>query len=190
VSESSDHSADVRGLGAVVLAGATPCLPGDAAQVPWRGEPPVRAAARAAVEAGLWPVVVVIARDGDETRAAVAGLPVATVLDEVERPDASTGIRRGLARLRECAPRLRGAVILDCTPPGADAARLEALAADFAAGGRPIAACGEPGGPGLPALFAAEVLPELLSLAHGQGATDLLLRDPARVTRSPPAPRG
>lgn len=186
MSEPSDHSADVRGLGAVVLAGAIPCAPGDAARVPWRGEPPVRAAARAAVEAGLWPVVVVIARDGDETRAAVAGLPVATVLDDVERPDASTGIRRGLARLRECAPRLRGAVILDCAPPGADAARLAALAADFAAGGRPMAACDQPGGLRLPALFAAEVLPELLSLTHGQGAAELLLRDPARVTPSPP----
>lgn len=189
MSEQSDHSAAVRGLGAVVLAGAGLAAPGEAAQVPWRGEPPVRAAARAAVEAGLWPVVVVIARDGDEARSAVAGLPVATVLDDVERPDASTGIRRGLARLRECAPRLRGAAILDGAAPGAGVARLAALAAAFAAGGRPMAACEQPDGLGLPALFAAEVLPELLALAPGEDAADLLLRDPERVTRAPP-PRG
>ncbi len=189
MSEASGHSGDAGGVGAVVLATLPAPSAEEAARVPWRGEPPVRAAARAAVEAGLWPVVVVIARDADQARFAVAGLPVATVLDDVERPDASTGIRRGLARLRECAPRLRGALILDGAAPPDDA-ELAALLTAFSAGGRPIAACERAGGPGLPAIFSAEVLPELLALVHGEGAADLLMRDPARVTRSSLADRG
>lgn len=190
MSEASGHSGDASGVGAVVLATLPAPRAEEAARVPWRGEPPVRAAARAAVEAGLWPVVVVIARDADEARSAVAGLPVATVLDDVEQPDASTGIRRGLARLRECAPRLRGALILDGAAPAAGGAELAALLTAFSAGGRPIAACERAGGPGLPAIFSAEVLPELLALVHGEGADDLLMRDPARVTRSWLADRG
>lgn len=176
-------SKDTQGLGAVVLAG-------EATGTPWTTagrEPPVRSAARAAVDAGLWPVAVVVARDAEEARAALAGLPVATALDDAPHPDRSTGIRRGLARLRECAPGLRGVVVLDCPASPVDAAHLAALAVALQAGGRPIAASALDGALGLPALFAAEILPELLALAGGQGAAEVLARDPTRVTPVPPA---
>lgn len=171
----SDHD-DRQGLGAVVVAG------GPAEGSPWQGQPAIRGAARAAVEAGLWPVVVVVGRDAEAARAALAGLPVATALDDVPRPDLSSGIRRGLARLRECAPGLRGAVILDCALPATDAAHLADLAAALRAGGRPIAASEDDGGLHLPALFAAEVLPELLALGGPDHAGAVLDRDPGRVT--------
>lgn len=172
-----------QGLGAVVLAGEEAGAHGAAAG----REPPVRVAARACVEAGLWPVAVVVRRDAEEARAALAGLPVATALDDAPRPGRATGIRRGLARLRECAPGLRGVAVLDCAEAPADAAHLAALAAALHAGGRPIAASMQDGALGLPALFAAEVLPELLALAGGQGAAEVLAREPSRVTAVPPA---
>jgi molybdenum cofactor cytidylyltransferase len=178
---------DTQGLGAVVLAAGAAGVPGAVAERgPGNGPPPARDAARAAVEAGFWPVVVVVGRDAEAARSVLAGLPVATVLDDVPNPDASTGIRRGLARMRECAPGLRGALILDCARP-TDAPHLVALAAALRAGGRPIAASAIEGALGLPALFAAEFLPELIALAAGEGAAAVLARDAARVTPVPPS---
>ena len=177
---------DRQAFGAVVLTGEAAGVTGAEAG----REPPVRIAARAAVDAGLWPVAVVVRRDAEETRAALAGLPVATTLDDAPRPDRATGIRRGLARLRECAPGLGGVMVL-CADTPACAAHLAALAAALHAGGRPIAASARDGALGLPALFGAEVLPELLALAGGQGAAEVLARDPSRVTPvTPVAPTG
>ena len=174
---------DTQGLGAVLLAAGAAGAPGAVAERgPGDGPSPVRDAARAAVEAGLWPVVVVVGRDAEEARSVLAGLPVATVLDDVPHPDESSGIQRGLARLRECAPGLLGAVILDCARPASEAAHLIALAAALRAGRRPMAASALGGALQLPALFAAEMLPELLALGAGQCASDVLARDPARVT--------
>ncbi len=104
---------DTQAFGAVVLTGEAAGVTGAEAG----REPPVRIAARAAVDAGLWPVAVVVRRDAEETRAALAGLPVATTLDDAPRPDRATGIRRGLARLRECAPGLGGVMVLDAPRP-------------------------------------------------------------------------
>lgn len=178
---------DTQGLGALVLA-AGGAAERPAAPAAWHGATPVCGAARAAVEAGLWPVVVVVGPGDEVARAALAGLPVATVLDDGPHPDLASGVRRGLARLRECAPGLRGVAILDCAAPAADAAHLAALAAALQAGGRPLVASARDAALGLPVLLAAELLPELAALAAGEGAAELLARDPGRVTPVPHAP--
>jgi molybdenum cofactor cytidylyltransferase len=166
-----DRDPDVTGMGGIVLAD---CWPERARS--GRGlslvqdERPVHRAARAAMEAGLWPVVVVVGGEAEELRAALAGLPVVTAGGSLLGGGQARALRAGLERLLECAPAARGAVVLGCDPAGVEASHLRALAA-ACGGGRAAAACFA-GRLGLPALFPAAHFPALRSL---EGDVDALL---------------
>jgi molybdenum cofactor cytidylyltransferase len=181
-----DAGTDVAGLGGIVLAaGGSRRLGASKQLLVLRGEALVRRAARAAVEAGLWPAVVVVGARCDEVRAALAGLPVVTVSNPAFAEGMAGSIRLGLARLVECAPAVRGVVLLACDQPAVVAAHLTALAAAARREGKPIAASAYGGTVGVPALFAAALFPELLALTGDTGARRLLASDAARVTAVP-----
>ncbi len=158
-----EQDPDVTGVGGIVLAD---CWAGGArgggGLYLLGGELPAHRAARAAMEAGLWPVVVVVGGEAEELRAALAGLPVVTaggVLLGCGRPAA---LRAGLTRLLECAPSARGAVVVGCDPAAVEAAYLRALAR--ACGGARVAAASFAGRLGLPAFFPAAHFPTLQTL--------------------------
>lgn len=144
----------------------------------------MRRAARATVEAGLWPVVVVVGERADEVRAALAGLPVVTVACADLSEGGAASLRVGLGRLSECSPAVLGALVLWCDQPAVRAGHLRALAA--ARGPEaPLAASVVAGALGLPALFPAELFEELRSLAGDRGCANLLARLGPRVARVP-----
>lgn len=178
------------GHGAVVLAaGASKRLGTPKQLLSWHGEPLVRRAARAATEAGLWPVVVVLGARADEVRAALAGLPVATVANPGFASGIGGSIKVGLHRLRVCSPEVKGVIFVACDQPLVQPAHLAALAAAAQAGGKPIAASAYGGALGIPAFFDASVFPELLKLHGDAGARGVIAREAARVA-SVPLPGG
>lgn len=149
-----------------------------------RGEPLVRRAARAAVDAGLWPVVVVVGDRAEEVRAALAGLPVVTVANGAFAEGLAESIRLGLERLAECAPEASGVVLLACDQPAVRAGHLRALAAARREES-PLAASSYSGAVGMPVLVPAALFPELRSLAGETGCAELLMRHAARVAPVP-----
>jgi molybdenum cofactor cytidylyltransferase len=177
---------EAAGLGAVVLAAGPSSRLGQPKQLlEWEGEPLVRRAARTALDAGLWPVVVVLGARCDEVRAALAGMPLATVHNAAFAEGLAGSIRAGLHRLRVCAPAVKGAVLLACDQPLVDPAHLGALATAAESAGKPIAASAYAGTLGMPALFAASIFPELLRLQADAGARRVIAREEARVTSVP-----
>lgn len=171
----------IQGVGSIVLAAGlvrSLAAPGCLRLVD--GEAWVRRAARAALEAGLWPVVAVVGEHPDGVRGALAGLPVATVANTEYERGPGGSIRLGLRRVTECAPAARGVVLVGCEPPGADARLLRSLPAAASERGA-VAALRRADGVGLPAFFPAAAFDSLAGLADEEGCAELLRRHAAGV---------
>ncbi|HSN92683.1 MAG TPA: nucleotidyltransferase family protein [Anaeromyxobacteraceae bacterium] len=151
--------------------------------LPFEGEPLVRRAARAALEAGFAPVVVVVGGHAAEVRAALAGLPVEGVENAAWQEGMAGSVRLAVARL--AAAGVRAAALLGCDQPHLGAAHLVRLEQARLASGAPVAASEYAGTRGVPAVFDAALFPELLALGGDRGAKSVIARDPSRVVGVP-----
>jgi len=79
----------------------------------WRGEPFIRVVAKTALEAGLFPVIVVTGSNANRCEAALQGLPVKTVMNEDWQSGQGSSIRKGVqslppSSLRDTSPKSLG----------------------------------------------------------------------------------
>lgn len=165
----------VRGVGSIVLV-----ADGGGPAHAFVDELRLRRSVRAALDARLWPVVVVVSDPADEFRASLAGLPVATVANANVAAGQAAALRLGLKRVSECAPDAVGVVVVACDPP-VEADHLRALAAAARPRRGALAASSHDGQLGLPVFFPAAVFPELRALAAGELCTDVLARHASEV---------
>lgn len=87
--------------GVILAAGAASRMGRPKLLLPWKGEALICHAARAALEGGLQPVVVVTGAGADEMRAALAGLPVQLAHNPDWQAGQSTSVRTGIQALPE-----------------------------------------------------------------------------------------
>lgn len=146
------------------------------------GRPLVRASVEAVVAAGLDDVVVVLGREAAAVGAALAGLPVRTVMNPGYAEGQSTSVRAGLGAL---LPGTAAAVIALGDQPLPDAGLIGCLVAAFRERGAPIVVPRYRDGRGNPVLFAASVFDELGAVTGDQGGRDVIARDPTRVVEIP-----
>ncbi len=145
----------------------------------WQGEPLVRHSVRAALEADLWPVVVVVGAHAEAVAAAVNDLPV-TVLPN---PDWATGlassIRRAVAWARSQHPVPAALVFFPADHPYIPASLPRALVAAHATTLAPIIAPLVQGARrGQPVLFDQRTYADLAALTGDVGGRALLRRYP------------
>ncbi|GLH69185.1 hypothetical protein GETHPA_07180 [Geothrix rubra] len=160
-------------VAAVVLAaGSGRRMGGPKALLVVDGETLLRRAARTALAAGCTPVVAVVgpwAPDLEDLEVLVVPNPQA---DE----GMASSIRAGLAALPEG---VEAVLLLAVDQPAVDPGLLRDLLALFrASGGRP-AACAYGESLGIPAIFPAHLLPDLMDLRGDRGAKAILLREGA-----------
>jgi molybdenum cofactor cytidylyltransferase len=148
----------------VLAAGASSRLGRPKQLVVWREETLVHRAARLSVESGLGPVRVVTGARAEDVAQAVAALPVTCVHNAHAEEGIASSIRQGLQGLDTAV------LVLTCDQPLLTAEHLRALARTWRDTGAPIVASGYEGIVGVPALFSAALLPELLALRGDQGA--------------------
>jgi len=140
-----------------------------------RGEPLVRRAARAALEAGCAPVFVVTGARAAAVEAALAGIPVACVRNAAHAEGLASSIRAGVAAVADTTPLCDGVLVALVDQPAAGAALLRALRARFeAALGARIVACAYAGALGAPAVFPRALFRELAALRGDRGAKAIL----------------
>jgi molybdenum cofactor cytidylyltransferase len=122
--------------------------------------------------------VVVLGRDGDAVRSALAGLPVRFVTNADFRSGLSTSLRAGV---EAADPSTRAAIIVLGDQPGVTADIIDRLIEEGRRSGRPIVVPEYAGTRGNPVIFDATVFGELETIEGDQGARAVIARDPTRV---------
>jgi len=161
--------------GVVLAAGASNRLGRPKQSIVIGGETLVERAARVAREAGLSPVMVVVAPVGDYGHS-LQQQGYLVVLNESADEGIAASIRSGIRAAR--ALKAEGAVLLACDQPTLTADHLRQLCAEA----QSICGSGYAGKVGIPAYFPTSIFPSLLQLQGDTGARDLLHN--ARSVRS------
>ena len=160
-------------IAAVVLAAGGSSRLGRPKQlVPIHGEPLVRRAARAALDAGCRPVMVVLGAEQEAVGAAVADLPVQPVGNPRWADGVGSSIACGVRAAAADGP--AGCIVLPCDQPQLSEGVLAALIERYRRGEAQAVACAYGGTVGAPVLFAPALFDRLSALTGDSGAKRVL----------------
>lgn len=146
------------------------------------GQPLIRLSVERVLAARIDDVVVVLGRDAEAVAAALAGLPVRTVVNPRYAEGQSTSLRAGLDALLADT---EAAVVALGDQPLPDPGLIGRLVDRFRETRRPIVVPRYRDGRGNPVLFAAGLFDELRAVTGDQGGRGVIARDPARVAEVP-----
>lgn len=141
----------------------------------WRGEPLVRHVARAALEAGLSPVVVVTGCAAQSVEAALESLPVQMIYNAAWQEGQSTSVKAGVQVL---PPETGGAIFMLADQPHTPVELIASLVEAHAGTLSPLVAPLVQGQRANPVLFDRATFPDLLSISGDQGGRVLFSRYP------------
>lgn len=133
----------------------------------WRGQPFVRAVAQTALQAGLWPVIVVTGANADPVETSVRDLNVTTIRNEEWNRGQGSSIRAGVRAL--ASTHVGGAVFLLSDQPQVTTAVIRALVEKHAEGLYPVVAPMVMDRRGNPVLFDRVTFPDLESIKGDTG---------------------
>lgn len=168
--------------GVVLAAGAATRMGRPKQLLDWNGRPLVRVAAETALEAGLFPVLVVIGYAHEAVAEALHDLPVHCVMNSAYAAGQSTSLRAGIAALGHAGA---AAMVLLGDQPFVTPAIVARLLAAWHTSEQPIAAPLYAGQRGNPVLFSRTLFPALLAVEGDQGARAVLAANHDRITLVP-----
>jgi molybdenum cofactor cytidylyltransferase len=164
-------------IGAVILAAGSSSRMGSPKQIlRFRGESLLRRAARAALDAGCSPVIVVTGANAELSRRELDGLDVREVLNPRWETGMASSIAAGLEGLLGVDADAAAAVFLLCDQPHVTSGVISGLAAAHRVTGMPVIASTYGGSFGVPALFGRPLFAELARLEGGAGAKQVIER--------------
>jgi len=162
-------------LGAILLAAGGSSRMGSPKQLlQVSGETLLRRAARAALDAGADPVIVVLGHAAEACRESVEDLPVRPVVNEEWREGQGSSLRCGVAALLANKPDCPAVLVLLTDQVQVTAEVIRRLSVAFHKRGKGIAVSryGEVLGP--PAIFHARYFPQLAALQGDRGARSII----------------
>ena len=165
-------SADASIAAVVLAAGGSARLGRPKQLVPIHGEPLVRRAARAALDAGCRPVMVVLGAEREAVGAAVADLPIQPVGNPHWADGVGSSIACGVRAAAADGP--AGCIVLPCDQPRLSEGVLAALIERYRRGEAQAVACAYGGTVGAPVLFAPALFDRLSALTGDSGAKRVL----------------
>jgi molybdenum cofactor cytidylyltransferase len=136
----------------------------------FQGRTLLRRAAEEAVASGCHPVVIVLGAYADRLTREIVDLPVLVAHNVAWRTGMGGSIRTGIEALTEAGHAVDGVVIAVCDQPFCDASVIHRLLEGHARGEQRIVTASYAGGYGVPVLFDATLVPELLALDGPEGA--------------------
>lgn len=172
----------VEHIGAIILAAGPSTRMGQPKQLlPIDGQPLLLRAVNAALEAPVWPVVVVLGAHAEHIRPVLARSPVLVAENPAWAEGMASSLRAGIETLQQFSRALDGTLIALCDQPGFSADVVRRLIAARCTTGRPIVAAQYAGRLGSPALFDRSIFGTLASLTGEEGARALLKGDASQV---------
>ena len=157
--------------GVLLAAGTSSRLGSNKLLLELGAETVVRRAARHALEAGLWPVIVVLGHEAPQVAAALGGLPLETVVNPEYHAGMHASLRAGIARVPAGCD---AALVLLSDMPLVTPGMIAEVVARYRAGGElVISLYGEVQAP--PTLYARRLFPALS--AAGPGCGRQVIRD-------------
>ncbi len=162
----------------ILAAGAGRRMGRPKALLRWQEEPLVHRAARVALAADLWPVVVVVGAEARSARNAVADLPVQVVVNPRWPQGMGTSVAAGVAAL---PPEVVAAIFLLVDQPYVTPALLRALVAEQQRAQALVVAPAVKGKRTNPVLFTAELFPALRQLRGDRGGRALFAQYPPHL---------
>lgn len=168
------HAVHERVAGIVLAAGEAARYGQPKQLLEFHGEPFVRRAAKTALSASLWPVVVVTGAYADAVENALRALPIVVTRNQAWREGQSTSLKAGLKQAQALAGRLGAAIFLLADQPQVSAGVLQALRARHAQGLFPIVAPLVRDRRASPMLFDQDTFPALMELTGDTGGRALM----------------
>jgi molybdenum cofactor cytidylyltransferase len=148
------------------------------------GQPLVRRTAQTLLDAGMWPVVIVLGAYAREVRAACITLPVLTIDHASWEEGVGASLRVGIETLDRFSTALPGAVVVPCDLPFLCAANIARLHASLSPSDLAAAAHYE-GVLGPPTWFRRSCFPALRAARGDVGARAWLRENAAHVAEVP-----
>jgi xanthine/CO dehydrogenase XdhC/CoxF family maturation factor/CTP:molybdopterin cytidylyltransferase MocA len=138
------------------------------------GQSLVRRAAEAALAAGTGSVHVVVGAEVAGVRGELMGLPVDLVINDAWREGVASSIRTAIDSIERRERPVETLILMLCDQPGVSGDVLRRLLDAYRATRAPVVASRYPEGPGVPALFHADLFPALKTLNGDVGARQLI----------------
>ncbi|MDQ2747020.1 MAG: nucleotidyltransferase family protein [Acidobacteriota bacterium] len=172
-------------IGIILLAAGASVRLGAAKQLlEFQNQTLLRRSAEIAVQISV-AVVVTLGARSELLRREIEDLPLAVVENEDWKQGMGGSAKIGLKKLLETNAELRGVIIMVCDQPFVSVDLLEKIIAEFDEMNAPIIACQYASTLGVPALFAAELFPELLALKPAHGAKHLIKKHLSKTVAVP-----
>jgi len=172
----------MAGVGAVILAAGASTRMGMPKQLlQFGGQPLLRRAASAALEAGCRPVVVVTGAHAAASRESLRGIDVREAENQQWESGLSSSVRVGIEAVVTANPQTAAIVLMLCDQPFVSREVIAGLVAAHRETGRSIVASRYGGSYGVPALFDKIHFAELTTLEGHAGAKQVIQKHLPKV---------
>ena len=168
------HNAADESAVVILAAGGSRRLGRPKQLVEIEGQSLVRRAAEAALSAGSGSVHVVVGAEIAGVRTELEGLPVELVVNEQWKEGVASSIRAAIDAIERREHPVETLILMLCDQPGVSGDVLRRLLEAYRMTRAPVVASRYPEGPGVPALFHAELFPALKTLDGDVGARQLI----------------
>ncbi|MEA2488815.1 MAG: xanthine dehydrogenase accessory factor [Acidobacteriota bacterium] len=168
------HNASDESAVVILAAGGSRRLGRPKQLVEIEGQPLVRRAAESALAAGSGSVHVVVGADAVRVRQVLHDLPVEIIVNDTWKEGMASSIRAAIDAIERRERPVETILLMLCDQPGVSGDVLRRLLDAYRATRAPVVASRYPEGPGVPALFHAELFPALKALGGDIGARELI----------------
>jgi len=152
--------------------------------LPIQGVPILRRAAKAAVDCGCRPIIVVLGAGHDKLKPLLDDLPVQTIVNPNWNRGIGTSIRAGVETMISNATQVDRVMILLADQPAITPAVIKRLHNEHERAGKSITVSSFGDSIGPPVILSREYFARLLSLPDDQGAKSLWQQSPGTVHRA------